>query len=84
MTSPSPDNANDEQTALATILRATWFGASLDDPTIGRLSALARRRTAKAGEVLLVEGGRSDELGVVVPVGWRCACSFPSAAWSRS
>jgi CRP-like cAMP-binding protein len=66
MTSPSPDNANDEQKALATTLRATWFGASLDDPTIGRLSALARRRTAKAGEVLLVEGGRSDEFGVVV------------------
>ena len=65
MTSPSPDSAN-EQAALAASLRATWFGASLDEATIGRLSSLARRRTAKAGDILMAEGGRSDELGVVV------------------
>ena len=66
MTSPSSDNATNEQQALATALHATWFGASLDPGTIGRLAGLARLRTAKTGEVLLVEGGRSDEFGIVV------------------
>jgi len=66
MTSPPTETANDDREALSSLLRATWFGASLDAPTIERLAALAHRRTAKGGEVLLVEGGRSDEFGVVV------------------
>ena len=66
MTSLPPETANDDRAALATLLRATWFGASLDPATIDRLSVLAHRRVAKTGEILLVEGGRSDEFGVVV------------------
>lgn len=66
MTSPHPGTENDPRGTLETSLRATWFGSSLDDATIARLITLARPRTAKSGEVLLVEGGRSDELGVVV------------------
>ena len=47
--------------------RGTWFGSSLDDATIAPPPRRwPDRRTAKTGEILLVEGGRSDELGVVV------------------
>ena len=65
MTSPDPGIANDARRTLETSLRSTWFGSSLDDATIARLLTLARPRSAKNGEILLVEGGRSDELGVV-------------------
>lgn len=60
------NTTDDAHGGLEGSLRATWFGSSLDDATLARLGALARPRTAKTGEVLLAEGGRSDELGVVV------------------
>ena len=66
MTGPSPDNANDEQPALADGPPRDLVRGEPRPATIGRLAALARRRTAKAGEVLMAEGGRSDEFGVVV------------------
>lgn len=61
----TPDQAADRATTLA-ILRGTWFGASLDETTADRLAGLALRRTAAAGEILFVEGSRTDEFGVLV------------------
>lgn len=66
MIRPDPEIADDARRVLETSMRGTWFGSSLDDPTVARLLPLARPRSAKTGEVLLVEGGRSDELGVVL------------------
>ncbi len=65
MDTPTPDLAADKATTEA-LLRGTWFGASLDEATVERLAGLARRRTATVGEVILVEGARSDEFGVLV------------------
>jgi CRP-like cAMP-binding protein len=62
----SPGDAGEDRAALAATLRGTWFAAGLDDVTLDRLAALAHRREAAVGEVILSEGGRSDELGVVV------------------
>jgi CRP-like cAMP-binding protein len=64
MDSPTPDQAADQVTTEA-ILRGTWFGASLDAATADRLAGFAQRRTAAAGQILFVEGARSDELGVL-------------------
>lgn len=61
----TPDQAADRVTTEA-ILRGTWFGASLDETTADRLAGFARRRTAAAGEIVFVEGSRTDELGVLV------------------
>jgi CRP-like cAMP-binding protein len=66
MDSHGPGIEGEEQAALAATLRETWFGAGLDDSTLERLAGLGRRREAAAGEVVVAEGSRSDELGVVV------------------
>jgi CRP/FNR family cyclic AMP-dependent transcriptional regulator len=73
MDNPVPDRATDQtsdrapdQVTTQAILRGTWFGASLDQMTVDHLAGFARRRTAAAGEILFVEGSRSDELGVLV------------------
>lgn len=56
----------DDPVALGAALRETWFGASLDQRTLDRLAALAHRRSDEAGEVIVAEGSRSDEFGVVL------------------
>ncbi len=66
MDSHGPGIESEERAALAAALRETWFGAGLDDPTLDRLAGLGHRRQVAAGDVILAEGGRSDELGVVV------------------
>jgi CRP-like cAMP-binding protein len=73
MDSPTPDRAADQtpdqaadQVTTQAILRGTWFGASLDEATADRLAGFARRSMAAAGEILFVEGSRSDEFGVLV------------------
>jgi CRP-like cAMP-binding protein len=58
--------AAEERAAIGTALRGTWFVAGLEDAALDRLAGMARRRTAAAGEIVLGEGSRSDELGVVV------------------
>jgi CRP-like cAMP-binding protein len=66
MDSHGPGIESEERAALVATLRETWFGAGLDDSTLERLAGLGRRREVAAGEVVVAEGSRSDELGVVV------------------
>jgi CRP/FNR family transcriptional regulator, cyclic AMP receptor protein len=66
MNGHGPGNEGAERAALVTTLRETWFGAGLDDAILERLASLAHRRQAAAGEIIVAEGSRTDEFGVVV------------------
>jgi CRP/FNR family transcriptional regulator, cyclic AMP receptor protein len=66
MDTHGPGIDGEERAVLAATLRETWFGAGLGDDTLERLAGLAVRREVAAGDIIVAEGSRSDELGVVV------------------